>query len=218
MGTFVICWGECSKFLLSCCIPDLKWIYFVVDGSGIGFEVDADGGEVVIVEFGLAESEEYGAFSYCLWSYNDDFEGSGFDIALCFVHIWWFDIISKWKEDLMQIWIMNIRCIFFCLAWIWIFRVWGVVYRDFKGIVMILFCTFSGEMGNSCDLILILSGKLINFFFVFWILYVVCCYFFLVLIYLILTLKNGILIWRLMNSWRSCHWDFMSNLYLYFCN
>ena len=75
----------------------MKWVYFVIDGSGIGFEVDADGGEVVIVEFGLAESEEYGAFSYCLWSYNDDFEGSGFDIALCFVHIWWLDIISsKW--------------------------------------------------------------------------------------------------------------------------
>ena len=54
----------------------LKRIVFVVDGGGIGFEVDSNGGEVGCVELWLAESEENGAFSDSLRTNYDNFKCS----------------------------------------------------------------------------------------------------------------------------------------------
>ena len=89
LGTFIVGWSECSEFFLPGSVPNLQGVHFIVDGGGVGFEVDADGGEVVIVELGLAESEEDGALSDSLWSNYDNFEGSGFDISVTFVHFWY---------------------------------------------------------------------------------------------------------------------------------
>ena len=87
LWTFVVGGGECSEFLLSGGVPDLKGAGFAIDGGGVGFEVDSYGGEVGWVEFRFAESEEDGAFADCLWAYDYDLKGFSFDICLGLVHL-----------------------------------------------------------------------------------------------------------------------------------
>ena len=80
LRAFVV--GACqgSEFFLSSSVPDLETVLFGVDDGAIGFEVDADGGGVGVVEGRLAEAEKDGALSDCLGSHDDDFEGFILDV------------------------------------------------------------------------------------------------------------------------------------------
>lgn len=50
LGTLIVCTGEGSKFLLSCCIPDLQRVWFFVDGGRVRLEVDANSRKISCVE------------------------------------------------------------------------------------------------------------------------------------------------------------------------
>lgn len=49
---------------LACSIPDLELYVFGIYGGGFEAEVDADGGEVVLLELVLCESDEYGGLAH----------------------------------------------------------------------------------------------------------------------------------------------------------
>ena len=63
MRTFVVSVGDCSKTLLTCGIPNLKFDVFVVRGNCFEAKVDSDGGHVVFVELIVCESQEKAAFA-----------------------------------------------------------------------------------------------------------------------------------------------------------
>ena len=49
---------------MACSIPDLELYVFGIYGGGFEAEVDADGGEVVLLELVLCESDEYGGLAH----------------------------------------------------------------------------------------------------------------------------------------------------------
>jgi len=60
----------------------LEGVGLALDSRHVGFEVDADGGQVGGIELVLSEADEDGAFADCLGSHDDDFESLGFDILV----------------------------------------------------------------------------------------------------------------------------------------
>ena len=65
----------------------MQRVRFVLNLSHVGLEIDAYSREIGVVEPGLAEAEENGAFSDCLRPNYYDFKGLGFYILVGVVHI-----------------------------------------------------------------------------------------------------------------------------------
>jgi len=76
MRPLIIGTSQSPEFLLSCCVPYLQRVIFLIDLSGVRFEIDADCGEVGGVEARLTQAKQDGAFSYSLRTDNNDFESS----------------------------------------------------------------------------------------------------------------------------------------------
>lgn len=74
MSAFVITGSQCSEFLLSSCIPDLERVNFGTNINRVCFEIDSDGGGVIIGESAIGQSVEDGAFTDRLRTDKDNFE------------------------------------------------------------------------------------------------------------------------------------------------
>lgn len=49
VGAFIKRFGDVSKALLSCCIPDIQGDLMVIELDSFDFEIDADGTKVVVL-------------------------------------------------------------------------------------------------------------------------------------------------------------------------
>ena len=74
LAASIVCAGDGSEPLLSGSVPDLKLDAFIIDGEGFEPKVDSDGGQIVLWELVLYESDKNSRLSDSRVANNDSFK------------------------------------------------------------------------------------------------------------------------------------------------
>lgn len=91
-GPLVVGLGDVLELLLACGVPDLQLELLIVDLDGFDFEVNADGGDVGLLEVVLAEAHDEVGLADAAVANDDDLgHVVVVDVFLCFFH---FELLS----------------------------------------------------------------------------------------------------------------------------